>query len=69
MTGVVTATTVHPNTNNVRSVKVRYRKSGSVVAVVKSLFNVKLLEFDEGIAYTIDIAHQISKTHLFVQKL
>ena len=47
VTGVVTAITVHPNTEKVRSVKVKYRKNGANVEVVKSLFNVKLLEFNE----------------------
>ena len=47
VTGVVTGATVHPNTTKVSSVKVRYRKNGSNVEVLKSLTNVRQLEFDE----------------------
>lgn len=47
VTGIVTGVTVHQNTTKVRSVKVRYRKNGSIVEVLKSLFNVRLLKYDE----------------------
>ena len=47
MTGIITATRTKPNSDIVRSVTVRYRKGGKNCEVTKTLFNIRLLEYDQ----------------------
>ena len=47
VTGIVIAIKTKPNCDTVRSVTVRYRKGGKNCEVTKTIFNIRLLEYDQ----------------------
>ena len=47
VTGIVKAISVFPNSENIRSVKVQYRKNGMNLTVTKTLYNIRLLDYDQ----------------------
>ena len=46
VTGVVIGISVHQNSNNVRSAKNKYRKNNMNLVVTKTLYTIRLIEFD-----------------------